>query len=94
MSTPESGPPKLFTVGTVSLAIGVAFGMLAKTDFGSRDSSAPEVVMNSQLDRAYVTRHCRNVLEKIEQRGLSSGTVARGFVERYLPLCEDTSRTQ
>lgn len=87
MSSPDKESKKLFMVGTVSLGIGIAFGLLSQTSF-SNDKAHAQAPVRGGLDRAVVTRHCQEVLQAIERTGTSNGDVGPGFASKYQQLCD------
>jgi|GEM_PF-3974843 len=87
MSSPDKERQKLFMVGTVSLAIGIAFGLLSQQSF----STAPERAQPAPtggMDRAVMTKHCRDALQSIEQAGVATGDVSAGFASKYQKQCD------
>jgi hypothetical protein len=87
MASPDKESKKLFMVGTVSLAIGIAFGLLSQSDFSSKPERA-QSVPSAGLDRALVIKHCQDALQAIERAGSAAGDVSAGFASKYQHQCE------
>ena len=89
MSPGDKESKKLFMVGTVSLGIGIAFGLLSQTSISETRQSVQTPPVGG-LDRAVVTRHCRDVLQSIERDGVTTGDIQAGFADKYSARCDQS----